>query len=358
MSTIIRHILTGILFSILLTVAIITLLFTVFSLGSYTVLWETEIGNVSFLIWLAGFVLVGGTIFGISTGWYWRQRLHRIERKLDRLSKGQRLDEEKEPYHELKAIEKRLELIQSRIDQQTENAQKIATERAEEREKSLQEIVVQERNRLARELHDSVSQQLFAASMMISAINLQNFPENDEMKRKLQLVEKMLQQSQLEMRALLLHLRPVALKGKTLVQGVEELLVEMQQKVSMDITWTAEELAVDKGIEDQLFRIIQEAMSNTLRHARATSFHVLLIKRDETVILRISDDGIGFDMEQVHTGSYGLHNMRERAYEIGGTFKIVSLPNQGTKLEVKVPLPAVASQEERVSVRKESEEER
>ncbi|MCM3739296.1 sensor histidine kinase [Oceanobacillus luteolus] len=339
MSTVIRHILSGILFSFLLTIAILTLVFHLFPPESYAVLWEKEIGNVAFIIWLLGFVLAGGTIFGISTGWYWKQRLYRIERKLDKLSKGQRIDDEKEPYHELKSIEKRLELIQTRIDQQTEFAQKIATERAEEREKSLQEIVVQERNRLARELHDSVSQQLFAASMMMAAINLHDLPGDHEIKKKMQLVEKMLQQSQLEMRALLLHLRPVALKGKSLVEGIEELLREMKQKVSMDITWTVEELSVDKGIEDQLFRIMQEAMSNTLRHAMATSFHVLLIKREDTVILRISDDGIGFDMERMKTGSYGMQNMRERAYEIGGTFKVVSLPNQGTKLEVKVPIP-------------------
>lgn len=339
MNTVIRHIFSGIVFSFLLSVSILTLLFFVFPPESYSILWETEVGNVSFIIWLLGFVLAGGTIFGISIGWYWKQRLYRIERKLDKLSKGGRIEADPETYQELKTIETRMELIQARIDQQTEYAQKLATVRAEEREKSLQEIVVQERNRLARELHDSVSQQLFAASMMMAAINTSDLPEKDEVKQKLQLVEKMLQQSQLEMRALLLHLRPVALKGKSLVEGVKELLVEMKQKVSTDITWTVEELAVDKGIEDQLFRIIQEAMSNTLRHAHASSFHVLLIKRDDTVILRISDNGVGFDMENVKTSSYGMHNMRERAYEIGGTFKVVSLPDQGTKLEVKVPLP-------------------
>lgn len=339
MSTMIRHIFAGIIFSFLLTIAVAALIFSVFPLEEIRLLWMTKLGNVSFIIWLVAFILAGGSIFGISIGWYWKQRLNRIERKLDRLSKGQKLDEEKDPYHELKSIEQRLQAIQERIDKQTEYAQKLATERAEEREKSLQEIVVQERNRLARELHDSVSQQLFAASMMISAINMQNLPGNGDIEKKLGLVEKMLQQSQLEMRALLLHLRPVALKGKSLVQGVKELLVEMQQKVSIDISWTVEEVAVDRGIEDQLFRIIQEAMSNTLRHAMAKSFHVLLIERDNTVILRITDDGIGFDMEKVKTGSYGINNMRERAYEIGGTFKIVSLPNQGTKLEVQVPLP-------------------
>ena len=339
MSTVIRHIFAGIIFSLILTIAVGLLMFTVFPPEHISLIWEAKVGNISFILWLIAFVLTSGTVFGISVGWYWKQRLGHIDRKLDRLSKGQKLGEEKEPYHELKSIEQRLQAIQERMEKQTEYTQRLATERAEEREKSLQEIVVQERNRLARELHDSVSQQLFAASMMISAINLQNLSEGSDMKKKLELVEKMLQQSQLEMRALLLHLRPVALKGKSLVQGVKELLIEMQQKVTIDISWTVEDLTVDKGIEDQLFRIIQEAMSNTLRHAMAKSFHVLLIERDNTVILRITDDGVGFDMDSVKAGSYGIHNMRERAYEIGGTFKIVSLPNQGTKLEVKVPLP-------------------
>src|SRR5690625_2188508 len=338
MSTIIRHIFTGILFSILLSAVVLTLVFTVFPPDSYAILWETEIGNVSFLIWVFGFILAGGTIFGISTGWYWRQRLHRIERKLDRLSKGQRLDEEKEPYHELKSIEKRLELIQSRIDQQTENAQRLATERAEEREKSLQEIVVQERNRLARELHDSVSQQLFAASMMMSAINETNPPEEEEIRKQLSMIEKAIHQSQLEMRALLLHLRTVALKGKNLQIGAEELLLELIQKVPMEIDWKIEPFIVDKGIEDQLFRILQESVSNTLRHAKASRLHVMLIERDETVILRVVDDGIGFNINKIKTSSYGVENMRERAYEIGGTFKVISLPDEGTRLEVKVPI--------------------
>ena len=338
MNTVIRHVFPALLYSFIFALSILALVFLVFPLDELSFLWEKEIGNVSFLIWIFGLIVAGGTIFGLSIGWYWKQRLHRIDRKLDELSRGQRLSEDEDPYNELVSIQKRLEQIQDRMTKQTEYTQRLANERAEEREKSLQEIVVQERNRLARELHDSVSQQLFAASMMMSAINDDNPPDVNGLKKKLGLVERMLQQSQLEMRALLLHLRPVALKGKSLHEGVEELLVEMQQKVAMDISWNVENLEVDKGIEDQLFRIIQEAMSNTLRHAKATVFHLLLIIRDETVILRISDNGIGFDMLEMKTGSYGMQNMRERAYEIGGTFKVISLPNEGTKLEVKVPL--------------------
>lgn len=337
MNTIVRHIFTAVLYSFLFASFILTLAFLVFPLEEFSLLWEKELGNVPFLIWIFGLIVAGGTIFGISIGWYWKQRLQRLDRKLDILSRGQRLSIDEDPYIELTSIQKRLDQIQNRMQQQTEYSQKLVTERAEEREKSLQEIVVQERNRLARELHDSVSQQLFAASMMMSAINDHELPEVKELKQKLGLVEKMIHQSQLEMRALLLHLRPAALKGKSLQEGVEELLIEMQQKVSMDITWNVEELAVDKGIEDQLFRIIQEAMSNTLRHAAASTFHLLLIVREGNIILRITDNGIGFDLEKVKTGSYGMQNMKERAYEIGGTFKVVSLPNEGTRLEVKVP---------------------
>jgi two-component system, NarL family, sensor histidine kinase LiaS len=83
---------------------------------------------------------------------------------------------------------------------------------------------------------------------------------------------------------------------------------------------------------------LQESISNTLRHAKATKLEVLLVKRDQLVILRVSDDGVGFDVDQVKAGSYGLQNMHERALEIGGTLQIVSVPNQGTRLEVKVPI--------------------
>jgi NarL family two-component system sensor histidine kinase LiaS len=114
--------------------------------------------------------------------------------------------------------------------------------------------------------------------------------------------------------------------------------VELQQKVPMKIQWKIEPIPLNKGVEDHLFRILQESVSNTLRHAKATTLEVLLIKRDNLVILRVVDDGIGFNVEETKTGSYGLQNMHERAVEIGGTLQIVSVPNQGTRLEVRVPM--------------------
>lgn len=334
MNTIARHIFTAVLYSLLISLSMISLTLTVF-VEDWLSVFEKKIGDVSFL--LAAFIIMVtmALVIGIVTGVYWKQRLNRVEKQLMEVARGQKTTTPVEPYKELKTIEQYVQQIQSKINSQAEHAQRLATERANEREQSLQEIVVQERNRLARELHDSVSQQLFAASMMMSAINDTN-PEA-EIKKQLVLVEQMIHQSQLEMRALLLHLRPVALKGKSLQEGVEELLVELIQKVPMEIDWKVEPFVVDKGVEDQLFRILQESVSNTLRHAEANSLQVMLVERDQTVILRVVDDGVGFDMQTRKTNSYGLQNMQERALEVGGTFKIVSVPGEGTRTEVKVP---------------------
>lgn len=337
MSIFIKHIFTAIIYSVLLTLLILITTFITFPLMDWTMLYEQEIADVPFGLFVFILPVLAGLIIGIVTSMYWKRRLHKIEVQLYDLLKDQKMTNDEMSYKELTLITKRSEEIQHKFRMLAEQAQNLATKRAHEREKSLQEVVVQERNRLARELHDSVSQQLFAASMMMSAINEVEGAEEVVIKKQLKMVEHMIHQSQLEMRALLLHLRPIALKGKSLQVGIEELLQELTEKVPMEISWKLEKFAVDKGVEDQLFRILQESVSNTLRHAKATTFHVMLIERDGLIILRIVDDGIGFDIENVKTGSYGLGNMRERAYEVGGTFKLISLPNKGTKLEVKVP---------------------
>lgn len=338
MTIVIRHVVTAVLFSVFVTLLVVVVTLMTFPLDNISLLIDQKIADVSFLLIIALIPVVAGMIIGISTGLYWRQRLHRIDRQLDELVKGQKVTADDESFKELTTIQNRIDQVQEKFRLQAEQSQRMVTERANEREKSLQEVVVQERNRLARELHDSVSQQLFAASMMMSAINENNSADVETGKQQLKMVEKMIHQSQLEMRALLLHLRPVALKGKSLQAGVEELLLELRQKVPMKIEWKVEQFPVEKGIEDQLFRILQESVSNTLRHAKATTLDVMLIERDDTVILRIVDNGNGFVIEKVRASSYGLQNMSERASEVGGNCKIISLPNEGTRVEVKIPL--------------------
>lgn len=206
---------------------------------------------------------------------------------------------------------------------------------------SKEEILEQERHRLARELHDSVSQQLFAAMMMLSALRSvvnQRDPDAAELKQ-LSTIESVINEAQAEMRALLLHLRPTNLEGKSLKDGIISLLKELQTKIKIKITWQLDDVQLSAANEDNLFRIVQELLSNTLRHAKANSLEVYLKQVDQNVILRVIDDGVGFELDAgSENGSYGLKNIQERAQSIGGTAKFVSFKNQGTSVEIRVPV--------------------
>lgn len=203
-----------------------------------------------------------------------------------------------------------------------------------------EEILTQERHRLARELHDSVSQQLFAAMMMLSALTEQSQKQElpEVFKKQLAMVAQIINTSQSEMRALLLHLRPINLEGKSLRQGIEQLLKELQTKIQIKLIWDVEDVKLPSGVEDHLFRIVQELMSNTLRHAKASSLEVYLHQIGDTVQLRFVDDGVGFDISENKAGSYGLNNMKERVAGLGGTLKLISFKGQGTSVEIKVPV--------------------
>jgi NarL family two-component system sensor histidine kinase LiaS len=343
MSTTQRKIFWSVGFSFFLAIIVSAIFIFVFPLSSWAELWSKHFMNVPFVIFIPAFSIAVGILLGAVSGVFWRRQFLSIEHSLHLLEEGKQIEvvKEKPAISEMQLIANRIEKIGKQMAEQAKLSQRLATEKVEDLEGRIQEIIEQERNRLARELHDSVSQQLFAASMMMSAINetkQQSPVENDREAKQLKLVEEMIHQSQLEMRALLLHLRPVALKNKTLQEGIEELLIELSQKVEMDIKWKTEVFPLDKGVEDHLFRILQESISNTLRHSKANKLEVLMVKRDDLVILRIIDDGIGFNVNEMKAGSYGMQNMHERAVEVGGTLKVVSVKNQGTRLEVKVPV--------------------
>ncbi|WLD93887.1 sensor histidine kinase [Alkalihalobacillus sp. AL-G] len=340
MSIVQRQVMLGIAVSFSVLLLFSAVFFYAYPLVEWSQLWERNVFDLPFVLVVPALCVSAGLAFGVASGFYWRKNFDFLEAGLTQLQRGRTLSPAENGVmktHELEQIWTHIEKVQHHIAEQTKLSQKLANEKAEDQEKQIQKMVSEERNRLARELHDSVSQQLFAASMLMSAVNESN-DEGETKRKQLQLVEEMIHQSQLEMRALLLHLRPVALKGKSLKEGIEELLRELVQKVPIEIEWKVEELTLEKGIEDHLFRILQESVSNTLRHAKAHSLNVLCIQREDIVRLRVEDDGVGFNVETAKTGSYGLQNMHERAVELGGTMKIVSVPNKGTRLEVTIPM--------------------
>lgn len=334
-----RQMIWDVCFSLLFTIVIGAVFLTVFPITDWSELWQQRVMDIPVVIFIPSVSVTCGILSGMVIGQYWRKQFKMIEEGLKDLADGRQINHSLvEQTPDLAPILDRMISIQKEMIEKAKLSQKLATEKAEDIEEKIQEMISEERNRLARELHDSVSQQLFAASMLMSAINETKISSDERETKQLKMVEHMIHQSQLEMRALLLHLRPIALKGKSLMEGIEELLIELSQKVTMGIVWKVEPLVLDKGIEDHLFRILQESISNTLRHSQATKLDVLLIMRDDFVILRVVDDGIGFDVETEKAGSYGLQNMYERALEIGGTMKIISMKSKGTRLEVKVPI--------------------
>ena len=234
-------------------------------------------------------------------------------------------------YEQTAALSERLEKLSLELQQLGSKPQFLGTETKEQ-------VIQEERRRIARELHDSVSQQLFAAMMMISALNERADKFDEKEQKQLKMIEHVLSQAQSEMRALLLHLRPISLESKSLKSGIEGLLIELQTKVQMKIHWDIEDVKLPEGVEDHLFRIAQELLSNTLRHSHATTLEVYLRQLDSTVLFKIEDNGVGFNSEEILPGSYGINNMKERVQGLGGQVRIVSFPNQGTTIEIKIPL--------------------
>ncbi|QNU24014.1 sensor histidine kinase [Geobacillus zalihae] len=334
-----RPMLASVLLALVLAVALLISFLYFLPPGMWSSLWEQTVMGLPFLLFVFAVSLCMGIAVGLMLDSFFRKQWQAVVQALRHIEQGEMGElHREEPPPELQALWRQIAKLQTQWLEQTKRVQKLAAEKAEQEERLVERILSEERTRLARELHDSVSQQLFAASMMMSAV-METMPPDDERHRKqLKMVEQMIHQSQLEMRALLLHLRPVQLKGKSLQEGMNELLTELAGKVPLEMKWKIEDISLDKGVEDHLFRILQESLSNTLRHAKAKSLEVLLIERDGFAILRVTDDGVGFDVERSKSGSYGLQHMYERAAEIGGMLKIVSLKGQGTRLEVKVPL--------------------
>lgn len=241
-----------------------------------------------------------------------------------------------------------LNRLASQWEEQVASLQRLSNHNAALAEQLKHTAVTEERQRLARELHDAVSQQLFAIAMTTAALKRIVEKNPQRAAQQIELVEEMAAAAQAEMRALLLHLRPATLQNKSLKEAVLDLLEELTRKNSMDIHWEIEDVeGLPSGIEDHLFRILQESLSNTLRHAKANQIVIKLFTLQGQVRMRIVDDGVGFDPDGEKLTSYGLQSMRERVAEVGGSMEIYSAIGKGTQIEVRIPL---VSQSEREGV--------
>lgn len=202
-----------------------------------------------------------------------------------------------------------------------------------------EEIVESERRRIARDLHDTVSQELFATSMILSGLtgNLATVSQ-ENLQSQLQTIKQMIESAQKDLRILLLHLRPSELDGKSLVEGFEVILKEVSDKSTIQVYFKHEVKELPKLVEEHLFRIAQEIISNTLRHSKAQHLDVYLIQTETELQLKMTDDGVGFVQDEEQELSYGLQNIQERVEDMAGTLKIRTAPEKGVAIDIRIPL--------------------
>jgi len=214
--------------------------------------------------------------------------------------------------------------------QKTENAQALQS----------RDIIKKERGRIARDLHDTVSQELFAASMILSGVSqMADQLSKEDLHNQIQAVEAMLTDAQNDMRVLLLHLRPTELENKTLQEGLQMILKELTDKSNIHVVYKDMVKKVPKRIENNLFRIAQEFISNTLKHAKASQIEVYLYQNSQEIQLKMLDNGVGYDLNaSTDEMSYGLKNIQERVDEMAGTVQFLSAKGKGTSIDVRVPI--------------------
>lgn len=148
----------------------------------------------------------------------------------------------------------------------------------------------------------------------------------------------MLQNAQKDLRVLLLHLRPTELANRTLTEGFEMILKELTDKSDIQVVYLKNIKDLPKYMEDNLFRIAQEFISNTLKHAKASRLEVYMNQSENEVQLKMVDNGVGFDMDEVRELSYGLKNIEDRVDDLAGSIKLISQKGKGVSMDIRLPL--------------------
>jgi signal transduction histidine kinase len=236
--------------------------------------------------------------------------------------------------------EEKKELVQAFANQAA-----VAIVNAELYEKTGETATLEERTRLARDLHDSATQSLYSATLFSEAgKELAEAGDLDNARYYFTRVGEVVHQALKDMRLLVFQLRPPLLEKEGLVLALQHRLDAVEKRAGMEARLISDQLpSLSEPVSEELYSITLEALNNTLKHAQAQAV-TITIRCDEGVVdLEVRDDGQGFDPETAHNGGMGLVNMAERAAEIDAVLTIDSSLDQGTRIRVIVPLPGSPS---------------
>jgi signal transduction histidine kinase len=231
--------------------------------------------------------------------------------------------------------------ITERVLAQRELAQSRETLRA--LSDHLQTVREHEKAGLARELHDELGSMLTTLKIDASSIKDQVGRDPDAARSSAEAIVDTVHDAIATVRRISTGLRPPVLDSLGLVPAIEWQLDQFEKRTGITVDrHISEDIRVSDGhYSIAIFRILQEGLTNITRHAQANRVSIVLIVDNHQVALDIIDDGVGFVVKAEETGaSYGLYSMQERALALGGRIDILSRPGEGTRLRVRVPLPA------------------
>jgi signal transduction histidine kinase len=204
-------------------------------------------------------------------------------------------------------------------------------------------LVLEERGRLAREIHDTLAQGFVGISSQLDAVALTLNGHVELARKHLELARKMVRHSLTEARRSVMDLRASALEGHDLPAALSEAAHQWTagSPVQIRVDVEGESRPLPEETEQHLLRIAQEAVTNAVKHARASHVRIHLEMASRKLSLRVADDGRGFEQDEAFSevgGHFGLLGMRERAERLGGQLQLHSEPGQGTEVAVTVPL--------------------
>ncbi len=295
-----------------------------------------------------GVAVIIAAALGLLAGLYVRHDLELVETALKRLNEGLSIPANIGGRYPLK-------MLVAQIDKLLARERDTGTLR----EQLVQQVVTtaaqEERNRLARDLHDSIKQQIFSVGISAAAAQARWEHDPEGAKSALNDVRRSAQEAMVEMRALLQQLGPAPLEKVGLIQALRDQCEALSYRTGAQVATDFSELPPDErlpiGAQESIFRIAQEALGNVARHARAQNVnvrfgvsenavgarHILPAEALPYIYLEVTDDGQGFDINSPASGM-GLGNMRARASRLGGTVDVQSQPGKGATLRMCIPL--------------------
>ena len=267
-----------------------------------------------------------GALFGFFTAWGLTRRIGRLVRAARSWSRGDfSVTTKDRSKDELGQLSRELNSMAADLESLLQARGELAT--------------LEARNRFARDLHDSVKQQVFATSLQIAAARALIEKDTDSAESHLSQADELVRQAQKELNVLIQEMRPAALEGKGLAAALQEYVARWAEGAEIPADFrVVGERETPLEVEQALFRVAQEALANVARHSGAGYAELDLVYTRDTVTLRVADDGRGFDPSRNPGGGFGLQSMRERLVKLDGHVNVESAPGKGTRVECFCPL--------------------